>query len=64
MDPESFGGNLPRIIADYLRGLDDIAEDDIAAWRAELRRPRCARRVLLRLDAVLLQRDAAGPAWR
>lgn len=37
MDPETFGGNLPTIIADFLRGLDDIAEDDIAAWQAELR---------------------------
>jgi len=37
MDRESFGGNLPTIIGGYLRGLDDIAEDDIAAWQAELR---------------------------
>jgi len=37
MDPESFGGNLPKIIGGYLRGLDDIAQDDIAAWEAELR---------------------------
>ncbi|HEY2202739.1 MAG TPA: methyltransferase domain-containing protein, partial [Solirubrobacteraceae bacterium] len=37
MDPESFGGNLPTIIGGYLHGLDDIAEDDIAGWQAELR---------------------------
>jgi ubiquinone/menaquinone biosynthesis C-methylase UbiE len=37
MDPESFGGNLPKILGGYLRGLDDIAQDDIAAWEAELR---------------------------
>jgi SAM-dependent methyltransferase len=37
MDPESFGGNLPKIMGGYLRGLDDIAEGDIAAWEAELR---------------------------
>jgi arsenite methyltransferase len=37
MDPESFGGNLPKILGSYLRGLDDIAEDDVAAWEAELR---------------------------
>ena len=37
MDSESFGGNLPKILGGYLRGLDDIPEDDIAAWEAELR---------------------------
>ena len=37
MDAESFGGNLPKILGAYLRGLDDIPEDDIAAWEAELR---------------------------
>jgi arsenite methyltransferase len=37
VDPESFGGNLPKILASYLRGLDDIAEDDVAAWEADLR---------------------------
>jgi len=37
MDPETFGGNLPQILGGYLRGLDDIAEEDIAAWQAELR---------------------------
>ena len=51
MDPESFGGNLPKIIGGYLRGLDDIAQDDIAAWEARAARPRCARRLLLRADA-------------
>jgi ubiquinone/menaquinone biosynthesis C-methylase UbiE len=37
IDPETFGGNLPAVIGGYLRGLDDIAEDDIAAWQADLR---------------------------
>jgi arsenite methyltransferase len=37
MDPESFGGNLPKILGGYLRGLDDVAEDDVAAWEADLR---------------------------
>jgi ubiquinone/menaquinone biosynthesis C-methylase UbiE len=37
MDPESFGGNLPKILGGYLRSLKDITEDDIAGWEAELR---------------------------
>src|SRR3954454_4319479 len=37
MDLESFGGNLPKIIGGYLRALDDVASDDIAAREAELR---------------------------
>jgi ubiquinone/menaquinone biosynthesis C-methylase UbiE len=37
LDPETFGGNLPTIVGGYLRGLDDIADEDIAAWQAELR---------------------------
>jgi SAM-dependent methyltransferase len=37
MDPETFGGNLPRILSGYLRGLDDVADEDVDAWEAELR---------------------------
>jgi SAM-dependent methyltransferase len=37
MDPETFGGNLPMIIRDYLGGLDDVDQDAATAWLAELR---------------------------
>jgi arsenite methyltransferase len=37
MDPETFGGNLPMIIRDYLSGLADVDQDDATAWLAELR---------------------------
>ena len=36
MDPETFGGNLPMMIRDYLAGLDDVDQDAASAWLAEL----------------------------
>jgi arsenite methyltransferase len=36
MDPETFGGNLPMMIREYLSGLEDVDQDAAAAWLAEL----------------------------
>jgi len=36
MDPETFGGNLPAIIRQYLSGLEDVDQVDATAWLDEL----------------------------
>lgn len=36
MDPETYGGSLPNVIASYLRGLDDVDDAEVEAWQAEL----------------------------
>lgn len=36
MDPETFGGWAPRMVAQYVRGLGDADGDEIAAWLADL----------------------------
>ena len=37
MDRETFGGNLPQLIADYVGGLDDVPAGEAEAWLEELR---------------------------
>jgi SAM-dependent methyltransferase len=37
LDPETFGGNLPRLVASYVEGLDDVPAPEVAAWGDELR---------------------------
>jgi hypothetical protein len=37
MDPETFGGNLPLIIHQYLSRLEDVDQQDATAWLDELR---------------------------
>ena len=36
MDPETYGGYLPGVIASYLKGLDDIDDAGVDAWLTEL----------------------------
>ena len=37
MDPEEFGGSLPLLVADFVRGVGDVPEDEVEAWLADLR---------------------------
>ena len=37
MDPETFGGNLPAMIHQYLSRLEDVDQEDATAWLDELR---------------------------
>lgn len=36
LDAETFGGWGPRLVAGYLRGLDDVDDSEVAAWLADL----------------------------